>query len=377
LSGDTQVIENEVELLCVGNAIVDIFARDESGLALRYALCEPVQHVEIEKLKSLLPALCEIATVSGGGAANAAKIAGLLGAKVVFRGAIGSDHFGRFFEEALKSAGVKTRLVEKRSPTGLCLVLQTEGGTVIAASPSAALEFSESDIGEDDFKKTKVVVIDGFMLGRRGLVLRLLELAAQHGTAVAIDLGSPAIAADEAWKIAAYVASRIALNAALGDTPPDTSHNMRRHPFFLFMNEDEAVAFHNSLDRSLDPSFNRGLAVDFEQTLPFFKAFSAGELAERGRPIIVVKLGKRGAVCFADGKSFHAATEAVEPVETTGAGDAFCGAFLAAWARGRDLSECAAIGNRAARIVLGGAGTKVEKNAFKDLALLLEGNRNL
>jgi sugar/nucleoside kinase (ribokinase family) len=386
LTNDTRVVEKEIELLCAGNAIVDVFAHDKAGLARRYGLCEPVQHVEIEKLKDLLPELGEITAVSGGGAANAAKIAALLGAKVGFTGAIGSanfvgddnpvgdgdsvgtDRFGRLFEEDLKSTGVKTLLVKKRSPTGICLVLQTGDGTRIAASPSASLEFSEEDINEEEVRKAKIVVIDGFMLGRRGLVRRLLALADKHGAAAAIDMGSAAIAAEEAEEIASYIAS---LDAPSSGVAANMTHNVtaniaadaQRHSFFLFMNEDEAVSFHNGLDRGRDRP-----VADFEQAREFFKSLTK----ERPSLVTVVKLGERGAICFAGGDCFHAGTEAVEPVETTGAGDAFCGAFLTAWARGKPLPECAALGNKAARIVIGGAGTRVDKNAFRDLAALLE-----
>ena len=51
------VNEKVIELLFMGNAIVDVFVGDGSGLALRYGLCEPVQHVEIERIKALLSEL--------------------------------------------------------------------------------------------------------------------------------------------------------------------------------------------------------------------------------------------------------------------------------------------------------------------------------
>ena len=350
--------EKVIELLCVGNAIVDVFAGDGNGLALRYGLNEPVQHVEIGILKAILSELGEIMIVSGGGAANAAKISGFLGANVGFIGAIGDDNYGRLFEEDLKAAGVRTNLIEKRSPTGICLVLQTGEGMRIAASPSAALELSESDISGEEIKKAKVVVIDGFMLGRRGLVRHLLALANKHGAAVSIDLGSAAIAAEEAAEIASYIVSYIASNGA-SNGASNAAYYVRQNPFFLFMNEDEAASYHNALNRP---------AAAFEQTREFFRSLTE----EKPFLVIVVKLGRRGAVCFSGGDCFHAGTEAVEPVETTGAGDAFCGAFLTAWARGKSLVECAALGNKAARIVLEGAGTKVDKTAFKNMAVLLE-----
>jgi len=362
------VDDKKTELLCIGNAIVDVFANDDSGLVLRYGLCEPIQHIEIEKLKTILSELGETTAVSGGGAANAAKVSGFLGAKVGFTGAIGGanpvgddnsvgDEFGRLFGEDLKAAGVKTFLARKRSPTGLCLVLRTGGGTRIAASPSAALEFSEDDINEEEIKKAKVVLIDGFMLGRRGIVRHILTLVNKHGAAVAIDIGSAAIAAEEAEEIVSYV-------ALLNVSPDGVSSNARQLPFFLFMNEDEAVSFRNALGRT---------AAEIGQIRKFFKS-----LTEKSPSlVIVVKMGKRGAICFAKGKAYNAGTDAVEPVETTGAGDAFCGAFLTAWARGESLPECVDLGNNAAKIVLGGAGTKVDKGAFKDLAALLDQSPDL
>jgi sugar/nucleoside kinase (ribokinase family) len=359
LTGDTRVDKKETELLCFGNAIVDVFANDGSCLALRYGLCEPVQHVEIEKLKTLLSELGETTVVSGGGAANAAKIAGLLGAKVSFAGAIGSDNFGRLFGEELKAAGVKTLLAQKSLPTGICLVLRTADGTRIAASPSAALELSEDDINEEEIRKAKVVVIDGFMLGRRALVRRILALATQHGAAAAIDIGSAAIAAEEAEEIASYVASSNtpSFNASSLDVSSNATSHAKQHQFFLFMNEDEAVSFRDTLNQP---------TTELVQVRKFFKS-----LTEKSPSlVIVVKMGKRGAVCFAKGKAHNAGTDAAEPVETTGAGDAFCGAFLTAWARGYTLPECAVIGNKTARIVLDGAGTKVDKDAFKNIAAL-------
>jgi sugar/nucleoside kinase (ribokinase family) len=235
-------------------------------------------------------------------------------------------------------------------------VLQTADGTRIAASPSAAIEFSEGDINEEEVRKAKVLVIDGYMLGRRGLVRRLLALAAQHGTAAAIDLGSADIAAEEAAEIAAYVAS---FNASSLDVSSNASSHAKQPSFFLFMNEDEAVSFHNALGEP---------AAAFGQTREFFKSLTE----EKPSLVIIVKLGRRGAVCFAGGDCINAGTEEVEPIETTGAGDAFCGAFLTAWARGKSIVECAALGNKAARMILDGAGTKVDKSAVKALAVLLE-----
>ena len=328
----------EFDLLCIGNAMVDVFVRGEEQAVLRHGLIRPVQHIEYEKLKEILdecntapPKETTSLTVisSGGGAANAAKIAALLGAKVCFTGAVGGDEtepdkFGQLFERDLAAAGVKLRLALRHLPTGVCLYFKAGEETRVAASPSAALEFSESDISGEDVQKAAVVVIDGFMLDRPGMVRRILRLASQCGTIAALDLSSVAIAREHAAEILDYI---------------------RRYSLILFMNEAEAAAFCEAV------------ACHNIESLLDGKPF----------PVIVVKLGERGAVCYAGGTIHRSETQAVIPQDSTGAGDAFCAGFLTAWIRGKTLSECAALGNKAAGIILNVTGTKADREAFNSI----------
>jgi len=68
-------------------------------------------------------------------------------------------------------------------------------------------------------------------------------------------------------------------------------------------------------------------------------------LLKKGAGIVAVKLGEKG--CYvADGNESHL----VEPyqtkvVDTTGAGDAFCAGFLYGLIKGKDLHNCARLGN--------------------------------
>lgn len=52
---------------------------------------------------------------------------------------------------------------------------------------------------------------------------------------------------------------------------------------------------------------------------------------------IVMTLGKRGAVCKAEGECFHQSIFEVKAVDTTAAGDTFCGYFLAQRCKGVDI----------------------------------------
>jgi ribokinase len=77
---------------------------------------------------------------------------------------------------------------------------------------------------------------------------------------------------------------------------------------------------------------------------------------DRGPRVVVVKTAERGCLVATPAGSTHVPTEAVEPVDSTGAGDAFCGAFAAAHLRDGDPLAAAQAGATAARVAIGGHG---------------------
>ncbi|MDB5035399.1 MAG: ketodeoxygluconokinase [Chlorobi bacterium] len=75
-----------------------------------------------------------------------------------------------------------------------------------------------------------------------------------------------------------------------------------------------------------------------------------------GVSAIAMKQGERGCSYYRDGALHAVPPEPLTPLDTTGAGDAFNGGFLAAMLRGRDIAECCRVGQRVARHVLGVRG---------------------
>jgi sugar/nucleoside kinase (ribokinase family) len=331
------------ELLCIGNAIVDFFAAANLEFAERHGILKPIQHLEYGPLAAAIGELGEKFACSGGGAANAAKIAALLGMEAAFIGALGSDEWGRFFEGELRQAGVRPLLFSRQTPTGCCLTLKLDRDAVrVAAAPSASLELTREDVGEEEIRNAAVVVIDGFLMGRQKLVRHILESANRSGTAVALDLGSTGIARERAHEVLTY---------------------SRLYPMILFMNEAEAVAFFHAINDKNEGE-QTGEEEEFDEEMTdFFLGLTANELF----PIVVVKRGRRGAIVFAGGTVHRESTFAVKPRDSTGAGDAFCAAFLSAWIRDKTLGECAALGNKVAREVLAGPGTGVNRKKIAAL----------
>jgi sugar/nucleoside kinase (ribokinase family) len=327
--------------------MVDFFASGGSApggdaeFARRYGLEGPARHIEYRSLMAAIGELPDKVRCSGGGAANVAKIAALLGTGTVFTGARGPDEAGRFFERELGEAGVDLKLLPRESPTGCCLVLNPGREVRVAAAPEAALELDPEDIDDGDIRAAAVVVVDGFLLERQKLVRHILEKANHYGTTVALDLSSAQIARERAHELLTY--SRV-------------------YPLILFMNEEEAGIFFRTI------SSREGFDVDDEEEIStemsdFFLGLTANELF----PIVAIKRGKRGATVFAGGTAHRETTFAIKPQDSTGAGDAFCAGFLSAWIRGRTLGECASLGNKVAREVLAALGARVNRKRIAAL----------
>ncbi|GHV95717.1 adenosine kinase [Spirochaetia bacterium] len=351
----------KTELLCIGNAIVDVFTRVDSAFLERFGITQPVQHIDRDQAELILGELGGAAGAgggrpgsavfcSGGGAANVAKIAAMLGIGASFAGCVGQDSLAAIFEKDLTDAGAAVLLSRGTEKTGVCFILDNRGAeTRIAASPGAALEFTDADVSEELIAGVDVVVLDGYALNRRPLTQRILQVANCRGIPVALDVASVFQVRERAEEIL---------------------HYSRNYPLLIFMNADEAIAFFNTIKKTggeNNISEREKELMILEDVCPMFKIITSGEIF----PIITIKLGSRGALVIAGGMVYREETFTTRPHSSVGAGDAFCAAFLSAWIRGRSLSECAALGNKVAREILGTPGTMIKADKLKSFAKML------
>ena len=347
-------MNSETQLLCVGNPIVDVFINIDASFANKYGITEPVQHISREQAESILHEgdvdFSKAVKSSGGGAANVAKIAAMLGINSAFSGFTGHDDLAVFFEEEMRDAGVTSLVNRTDGNTGICFACKVDGELRFAASPGAALELNESHVSEELITGAEVVVLDGYILDRRSLVLHILMTASHRGIPVVLDAASVLQVKSRAEEILTYI---------------------RSFPLFLFMNADEAIVFFNTIRKSTDETLflsdKEKEALILRDVCPMLKIITDGELF----PIVAVKLGGRGAVVVAGGNVYREETFAIIPRDTVGAGDAFCAAFIAAWIRGKSLSECAALGNKVAREILEVPGTHIKSGKLKKFAKML------
>jgi len=354
------------ELLCFGNAIVDVFTSADPGWLEKQGITASVQHIPREKAQQIWEELdgaaADITVSSGGVAANVAKIASMLNISAAFVGCTGGDDLAAIFEKELRTAGVVPFLRTGKEKTGVCYAFNCGGKTRseskirsepevrIAASPGAALEFTEADVREDLIADAEAIVLDGYMLDRRPLVQKILQLASKRGIPIALDAASV---------------------FQIREKTEEILHYSRNYPLIVFMNADESIVFYDTIRKGSKKTEVTGEqekeALILQDICPVLKYMTEGEIF----PIIVIKLGGRGAVVLAGGTIYREETFTIIPRNTVGAGDAFCAAFLAAWIRGKPIRECAVMGNKVARKILEVPGTGIKSNKLKSFAKML------
>jgi ribokinase len=236
-------------------------------------------------------------TACGGKGANQAVAAARLGARVSMIGCTGTDSYGRDLRAALRSDGVNLRHVRRvAAPTGVALIVVEPGGeNLIAVAPGANALVTAADVAAARAR-----------FGRADVVVAQLEVSLEAiaaAAAIAHGAGIPFV-----------------LNAAPAQAVP---RDLLAQVEVLVVNESE-----------LGVLVGRTVAEGDE-------ANAARALREQGPARVVVTLGARGALLADDRGDTMVPSVAVEPVDTTAAGDAFVGA-LAGRYRGADSFEAAA-----------------------------------
>jgi ribokinase len=251
-------------------------------------------------------------TAPGGKGANQAAAAGRLGAGVAMVGRVGADPAGDRQRAALADLGVDVALVQPTPDelTGTATIpVEASGGeNLIVVVPGANAALTPADV----------------------------DVAAVHDAdVVLLQLENPLATVRAA---ASAASGTVVLNPAPAQPLPAELLAMVD---VLVPNEHELLRLTGSEDGDRTPA----------------------ELADLGRRLgtgsVVVTLGARGAlVAPAVGTAVLQAPPPVEPVDTTGAGDCFCGALAQALARGDELAVAVRYAVAAAAASTTGAGAR-------------------
>lgn len=211
----------------------------------------------------------------GGSAANVAAWAASSGASVQFLGCVGRDDLARN-ESNFAAAGVSAQLQVSDRATGSIVVL-VDGESRSMLTDRGANQDLNLDLIDAELSQTNIVYLSGYALLGKGVesVVGLIERAHAQGALVAVDPGS---------------------TGYIEDYGVERYRELLKHVDVCFPNLEEAEL----------------LRLE-------------GQL-----PLLVITDGERGATAqLPDGEVIKVAGLTVTSVDPTGAGDAFCGAFLA------------------------------------------------
>ncbi|CAA9264198.1 MAG: Ribokinase [uncultured Blastococcus sp.] len=254
------------------------------------------------------------ALAPGGKGANQAAAAGRLGAGVQMVGRVGDDPAGERQLAALTDVGVDVTRVQRTPgvPTGSATI-PVEDGTgenLIVVVPGANGALTGADVDVEPVHRTDVL---------------LLQLE------VPMDTVHEAAAATGA--------TTVVLNPA---PPRPLSDELLGLVDVLVPNEHELVQLAGAAAGNRTPAEVAALAT---------RIFG---------PVVVVTLGARGALLVRHNGSpaLLQAPPTVDPVDTTGAGDCFCGALAQALASGTDLPAAVAFAVTAAALSTTGPGAR-------------------
>ena len=265
----------------------------------------------------------------GGKGSNQAIAAARLGADVTMIGRLGMDLFGDTLMAAHAEEGICTDYVLRDTEIGTgvaSILIDADGDNSIVLVPQANIRLSVADI---ERASESIAAADVLLL----------------------QLEVPISASQRAAEIAKSNGATVVLNPAPAQELPD---DFLAQVDILTPNEVETESL---------SGVRVSTATDAER--------AAKVLLDKGLSAVILTLGERGALLLTPELTQQVPAYSVEVVDTTAAGDAFCGALATALARGDHLVDAVAFANAAGGLavtVLGAAPsmpTAAQVEAFR------------
>ena len=184
-----------LDLLCLGNAIVDVLATvDDAFLAEREIAKGGMNLIDEARAESLYAAMGRTLVVSGGSAANTAVGAAKLGAAAAFVGKVRDDEVGGHFSRDLRSTGVAfaTAPATDGPATARSYILVTpDGQRTMNTHLGACQNLTSADVDPALVASAGITYLEGYLWDpphAKDAFRKASELAHAAGRRVALSL---------------------------------------------------------------------------------------------------------------------------------------------------------------------------------------------
>lgn len=246
---------------------------------------------------------------AGGKGANQAVAAKRLGGDVDFICKVGKDMFGEKSVAKYSEEGISTEhVLYSDHPSGVALITVDDNAENCIVVASGA----NGDMTTDDIERLAPVI--------RGSDILLLQLE--------IPVESVALAA----KIGSEAGVKVILNPAPACRLPE---DIYKNLYLIIPNQGETTIL-------------TGIEVKDDKTA----ILGAKSFWEKGVKRTIITMGSKGSMLYDDGKDMFIPAKKVKAIDTTAAGDTFCGAVCVALAEGKTLKEAAEFATAASSITV-------------------------
>lgn len=298
----------------VGNPLMDIVVAVDDAFLKKLSITKGMFNlVDYDRLQYVFKEISSMRQEVEAGDSTANSMAGVanLGGVPAYQGCVGSDEYGRLYEEKTVKQGINSKIVRVEGHTGVAVALITpDSERSFATYLGVACSMKKEYLALSEIEKSKYFHLTGYQLedpGLREMAVAAMEHAKSAGVRVSVDVADKGV---------------VARNR---DFIKDL---LKKYVDVVFANEEE------------------GLALTGEA--PEKAIHEMGSLAG----VACLKIGKEGSLIMEGGKIHRIPGYSAKPVDTTGAGDMYAAGVLFGLTRGYDIDKAGRIGSfAAARIV--------------------------
>ena len=317
--------EASIDVLGIGNAIVDVIANAEDAFLAREGLNKGTMTlIDGPRAEALYQLMGPAVEISGGSVGNTMAGLASLGGTGAYIGKVRDDFLGQVYRHDMTATGIrfKTPAATSGPGTARCLILVTpDGQRTMSTYLGACADLGPADIDPDVIVAGQITYLEGYLFDPPQ--------------------------AQEAFRKAAAIAhaSRRKVALSLSD------------PFCVGRHRE---AFRDLVDGHVDILFaNEAEICSLYETADFAAAAAAAVLGHVA--IAALTRSAAGSVILADGAEHRvAAAPVARVVDTTGAGDLYAAGFLYGLTRGLPLPTCGSIGSLCAAEIISHVGARPE-----------------
>ena len=319
--------QSRYDVLCIGNAIVDVIAdADDAFLSKQDLHKGSMRLIDEAEAVRLYEAMGPGREISGGSAGNTAAGLAALGLRAAFVGQVADDQLGQIYRHDIESQGIDF-LVPPRGDVGATarsLILVTPDAQRTMNTFLGAAQLLEKDsVDLAAVADSGIIYLEGYLW----------------------DPPAPRAAMEAAIEAAHAAGRKVAFT--LSDTFCVDRH---RDGFWQLLRDGKIdILFANEAEAASMVQVN-----DVEEAIPALAVYA---------PTLVVTRSEAGATAVSGSERADVPAEPIERlVDTTGAGDLFAAGFLAGQARGLGLEASLRLGAIAAAEVIQHYGARPEKD---------------